>query len=309
MNRTILKLALGFIGLLQPLSAGIGPLPEEFTITERFIAFTPTFDIAVSGNTIATARKRIFSWTTTFDLEDSDKMPLAYAKAKFLAWGTMADVFDPLDRKIGWIEEVTWKIISWPEFRIFNEESRLAAIAKMNFWGTRFDLFEPDNSDHVFASVSRPFFRCFRDKWTVQILDPRYFGIGCIDPRLLIMIAVYQTDRDNRERLRAEIENQLRMEFEGDGFTGACLERNSLNNLLAEIDGLEESGIYESEEEVEADMQRLAHIEWPKGGEISSPLDLYCHTLESGLSVLKTQKLNDLERKSLIRLLKEYKNI
>ncbi|MBS0626263.1 MAG: hypothetical protein JSS32_09455 [Verrucomicrobia bacterium] len=306
MNRTVLKIALGFIGLLQPLSAGIGPLPEEFTITERFIAFTPTFDIAVGRNTLATAKKRVFSWTTTFDLEDSDKMPLAYAKAKFLAWGTMADVFDPLDRKIGWIEEVTWKIISWPEFRIFNEESRLAAVAKMNFWGTRFDIFEPENPDHVFASVSRPFIRCFRDKWTVKILDPRYFGAGSIDPRLLIMIAVYQTDRDNRERLRAEIENELRMEFEGNGFSGACIERNSLSALLAEIDALE---VADAEGEIEADMEALAHIEWPAGGEVSSPLDLYWNTLESGLSVLKTQKLDDSQKKSLIRLLKEYRNI
>jgi uncharacterized protein YxjI len=180
-------------------------LPEEFTVVERFISWTNTFDINTDLGTFALARKSFFSLTPTFTLEDDQGRPLASAKAHFFSWGTVADVTGPEGEIIGRIEEEVWRILPWAEYQLFDAEDHLVAIARMNFWGTHFNLFPPEDPDHIYATIERPFLRAFRDYWTVQVRDYAVFETGKIDPRLLIMIAVYQTDKDNRDRTRNEI--------------------------------------------------------------------------------------------------------
>ncbi len=196
-------------------------LPEEFTIVERFFTLFSTFDVSTDLDTFAVARKRLLSLTTSFDLEDARQQPIATASARFFAWGTVADVTDPNGEKIGWIEEDVLRIIPWAEYRIFNRENQLAAIARMNFWGTCFELYPPDHPEEVYATISRPLIRILRDYWTVQIHNLPIFEENIIDPRLLIILAVFQTDKDARDRTRADIQDALRRElddFEGSRF-------------------------------------------------------------------------------------------
>lgn len=191
-------------------SAAIHRLPEQFHVQERFLALTSTFDVNTEiGESFIVARKRFFSLTTTFDLEDAHQIPIATANSRFFAWGTVADVFDPAGRKIGWIEEELFRILPWAEYRVFNHQNQWIANAKMNFWGTEFELSAPDNETCVFATISRPLLRLFRDTWTVQIKNYAVFEEGIIDPRLLVILAIYQTDKDNRDRFRREFLDQL----------------------------------------------------------------------------------------------------
>ncbi len=191
------------------LFANTAKLPEEFYVTQRFLSLTTTFDIGTELERFAVARKRFFALTTTFDLEDMNELPIATASARFFSWGTVADVADPAGEKIGWIEEEIFRLFSWSEYRVFNANNQIVAIAKMNFWGTEFEVYHPNNRNEVYATMSRPFCRCFRDEWTIRIHKPEVFEAGAIDPRLLVMLTVYQTDNEERARTRAQIYNQL----------------------------------------------------------------------------------------------------
>lgn len=189
-------------------------LPEEFTLTERFLSIPGSFDIETDAEPFAVAHKKLFSLTASYDLEDLSGNQIASSKARFFAWTTIADVIDPEGRKIGTLEEEYFKILPWALYHVFNAENQEIAIAKMNVWGTKFELYHPDRPDEIYATISRPFIRFFYDRWTVRIYNYRIFEQGIIDPRLLVLLAVYQTDKDNRDRLRNEIFNLLELQQE-----------------------------------------------------------------------------------------------
>jgi uncharacterized protein YxjI len=215
------RLILFLIACVTAASAQITRLPDQFYIIERFLSLTPTFDVSTDVEPFAIARKRFFALSSTFDLEDPEEQPLATASSRFFSWGTVADVMDPTGNKIGWIEEEVIRFLPWAEYRVFNHENRLVAIAKMNFWGTDFDIYHPDDPETVYATMNRPFFRICRDYWTVDIKNYRIFEDSIIDARLLVILAIYQTDKDNRDRVRREIFDQLIQDqdyFEGRRF-------------------------------------------------------------------------------------------
>ena len=189
-------------------------LPDEFQVVERVFSLTTTFDIGINKKPIAIARKRLLALTAVFDLEDADRNLLATATSRFFAWGTVADVVDAAGCKIGWIEEELFRILPWGEYRVFNSSGQMVAVAKMNFLGTYFELTPPDNGAAVYATISRPLLRFFRDYWTVEIKNRAIFEEGVIDERLLIILAIYQTDKDNRDRLRNEIFNRLQQDLD-----------------------------------------------------------------------------------------------
>lgn len=182
---------------------GFMRLPEEFKIIERWFSLTETFDISTDLETVAIARRQIFSLLPTFDLEDLQGRLLASSQPRLVSWGTSADVVDSQGIKIGRIEEEFWS--TWIEYRISNAQDILVAIARMDLLCTVFELFSPDNPEHIYATIEKPFIRIFRDCWTVKIRDLLMFEKGKIDPRLLIMVAVHQTYRANRNRIINEI--------------------------------------------------------------------------------------------------------
>lgn len=183
-------------------------LPSNFQVTERYLALTPTFDVYTPEQHLATARKNILSLSTHFEIEDAENKPLATAQARLFAWGTVVDVYDPEGKKIGWIEEELFRILPWAEYRLFSEESELLAIARMNFFGTCFELCPPDNLTKVYATIQRPFFRFLCDYWTVEMKDHP------IDSRLLVVLAICQSDKDSRDRLRSEVIGQISQNIE-----------------------------------------------------------------------------------------------
>ncbi|MDE3046125.1 MAG: hypothetical protein KGJ02_05730 [Verrucomicrobiota bacterium] len=196
-------------------------LPEEFFVTERLFSPLSTFDISTDLEPLAVVSKRFFSFTPSFDLEDVNNGPLASASAHFFTWGTIADVKDPKGQKIGCIEEEIWRIFPWAEYRVLNALGEVVSVAKMDLLGTEFSLFHPDFPDHIYATISRPIIHWLRDSWTVRIFNKEAFEQTGMDPRLLMMLAVYQTDKDNRDRWRILIESQISTEiyqYEGTRF-------------------------------------------------------------------------------------------
>lgn len=189
-------------------------LPNQFCVVERVLSLTSTFDICSDEKIFAIAHKRFLATTTTFDLEDGEGQSIATATARYFAWGTAADLVDSNGELIGSIEEEVVRILPWAEYRVFNRQNQIVAIAKMNFWGTCFELTAPNNLEDVYATIHRPFFQIFRDHWTVEILKREIFDEGQIDPRLLLTLAIYQTDKDHRDRFRHEITNLLTHELE-----------------------------------------------------------------------------------------------
>src|SRR5689334_7825668 len=98
------KIIFSLIAFTACLSAESIRIPEEFTVTERLFSPISTFDVATDLAPVAVARKRLLSLTPSFDLEDALARPIATARARFFAWGTVADVNGPSGEKIGWIE-------------------------------------------------------------------------------------------------------------------------------------------------------------------------------------------------------------
>ena len=178
-------------------------LTQEMNITERLFAFTPTYDIGTEEKTLFIARKQLLSLTSAFDFETPDGAPIAHTTDTLFSWGIAVDITDGTNEKIGRIEEQLFQIFSWSEYKLFNAQDKLIAIAKMNFFGTSMLVYHPEDPSLVYAEISRPILRLFRDAWTLQIIDP-----DKIDERLFAVLAVYQTDKDNRRQFYQKVANQ-----------------------------------------------------------------------------------------------------
>lgn len=183
------------------IGSAFATIPDRFRINERFFALTTTLDLETENEmAFAKARKRFFSLTSCFDLEVPAMPELnAMSAARFFTWGTIVDVADPSGNYIGRIEEQIFQFASWSKYYIFNAQGALVCIGQMNFLGTAFEFRSPLNENILLATIERPFVHFFTDSWTVQIRREN-FDEKVIDPRLFILTAIYQTDKDNQRR-------------------------------------------------------------------------------------------------------------
>jgi hypothetical protein len=167
------------------------PLEQPIEIRQHYSTPFPSFKIEKEGEPFAFAEGNYFSLAPTYTLYDTESRPIAKLEGRFFAWGTAGDLFDEKGELIGRFEENIFRILPWAEYRLFSKEGPLLATAQMNLFGTEFEVFTP--SGLLLASLSRPFCRFYRDVWSLTAHVP-------LDPRLLILLAVLQTDVDNRNR-------------------------------------------------------------------------------------------------------------
>ncbi len=203
-NKLIL---LGFCLLFRTsalLCAQTDLLPRQFTVQERFFALTPTFDVESKDLFIASAKRRFFHYRTVYELTDQNGDVLAVAEGRLFSWGAAFDIYDNEHRLLGSFQEEIFRILPWAEYFLFDAAGDLAGTARMNLFGTSFDLFSSGDPTQIHATLWRPFIRIFRDFWTVSIQES-----SSIDPRLVICLSVIQTDKDNRDRFRNEIRDFL----------------------------------------------------------------------------------------------------
>ena len=198
MKKSLFLLSAAFFGAGANLVAEPVQLDTEFQINERFFALTSAFDLQNKTETFGKISKKFFTLNTEYMFEDSFGELIAKGESQFFTWGTTVDVHAANGDKLGWIEEQLSTWLSPSKYRVYNGTNRLVATAQMNLWGTTFTVMDPNHSDKEIALISRPWFQLSENNWKVEILDPERLAASELDPRLLVMVAVYRTDSENR---------------------------------------------------------------------------------------------------------------
>ncbi|HSW86997.1 MAG TPA: hypothetical protein VLG49_05820 [Rhabdochlamydiaceae bacterium] len=307
--------------------------PQTFTVKEKGFSWNPRFEIEAESEKIGCVQKKLISLGSNFKFSSADGELLATTKAHYYSWGITADVYDGLNHSIGWIEE---KIPTWfspGRFHIFNTDLSLVAVARMNFWGTKFMIQDPHAQFRTVAVISRPWLRCFKNKWTIRILDPESISPDRIDPRMLILTVVYQSDGENLKRREHTFENS-HTDSNNVRYTFCDRDLNLyLNELMTELtyyvddyflttDEINE----DSEEKMEEDeeMANVPDETDPNDDEICPDDTLIAQedfkmlkerarlihlikTLEMGIEILQDPNIEIERRQTVCRLLKQYK--
>ncbi len=192
-------------------------IPEVFFVDQHWFSLTNTFDIRSPYAKLGTLHRRLFSLTVQYDFYDMQKELQSSARMRFFSFGAIFDVTDKHEGLLGTVEQKLFCF--FPTFELFSPERYSLAIAKMNFWGTKYTLFDP-RTNEPFAEMTRPFFR-FKDDWTVTLAYPGILNEKNIDPRLFMIVIAYQTDREYwRRKAYSQHHHQLNLAplFVEDGF-------------------------------------------------------------------------------------------
>jgi hypothetical protein len=301
--------------------------PQKFSIIEKMFSWCTRFDVETESEKVGRVRKRLISLGSSFIFEGIDGVLLATTKSQYFSWGTIADVYDGTDKSIGWIEEQIPTWFSPSRYHIFGADKRLAAIARMNFWGTKFTIKDPHDNYREVAIISRPWLRFFRNKWNVQILDPEATSNHRIDLRMLVMTAIYRSDTEHLNKRQTYFET---LQDNNSLFYDQSM-RLAVNELLEELDyylneyhftGADEKDEYDSEEEIERD-EKLADINMDDDDEISladapvshedfkvirekARLIQVIKILKKGSEILRDPHIEQERKAATRRLLKQY---
>lgn len=165
-------------------------LEKRMYLTEHYLSYTSSFDVSTDERKLGTVYRRVLSLNTVYDFYDLQNIIISSAKSHFFSFGAHLDVFGSNNELLGTVEE---KIFSWfPSFELYSTEGVRLATAKMNFWGTKFTLYD-GNSDRVLGELSRNFFR-IRNHWTIDIKDLDRVKERQIDARFLLTVLAIQGD-------------------------------------------------------------------------------------------------------------------
>lgn len=180
-----------------PQASGSAPtLPDELIIHERVISLMNTFDLKAGNSTLGTITEKFFSLTRAFTYVDARNNCIAKARARLLSWGTRIDVTDCSDRPVGAIKETVLKSLLkvYTQYSIFDAKgTEIATSEKVDWISTDLTIRRPDG--RTIAALHRPWLNILSDNWTVKIADH-----AVVDPRIIVMIAVYKTSTDNDRR-------------------------------------------------------------------------------------------------------------
>jgi uncharacterized protein YxjI len=183
-----------------PASAVSGPaafsVPAEFTIKERVISLTDTFDLKAGDKVFGRITEKLISLTKSFTLATPDGACVAKARSRILSWGTHIDVTDCSGAKIGAIKEEVFKSLLkvHTTYAILDAADRPAAVStKVDWIATSVTLTKPGGG--AVATLDRRWLNILSDSWTVRTHDA-----AAVDPRLIVMIAAYKTSVDNDRR-------------------------------------------------------------------------------------------------------------
>ncbi|MDD5629411.1 MAG: hypothetical protein PHU21_10130 [Elusimicrobia bacterium] len=174
-------------------------LPSQFSIKERVISFTDTFDVVSNGKKLGVITQKILSLTRSFKYKDADGNLVAEARSRVFSWGTHVDVTDSQGRPIGAIKEQVFKSLFkvYTAYSILDAQGREIALSeKVDWLGTEINI--SDKQGRRVAVIKRPWINFFSDHWDVQVQDPK-----AVDSRVMVMIAAYKTSVDNARRREA----------------------------------------------------------------------------------------------------------
>jgi hypothetical protein len=178
--------------------------PDEIFVQEHWISMTKSYDIETRTHKLGTLYRRFFSLFLTYDFYNPDNTHTLSAKLRFFSFGADLDLYEPNGRCLGSIEEKIFKF--FPTFEIYapNLSTKLAR-AEMNFWGTKFYIYDPV-SDKEMAIMSRPFFRLKND-WSIHVTDRSLLERKNIDSRVLMTVLAIQGEIEDWQK---EVRNRDR---------------------------------------------------------------------------------------------------
>jgi len=187
-------------GALMVAQSGTGcpvpSVPSKFTLKEKVISLTTTFDLKGGGKSLGRITEKIFSLTRAFTYDDASGNRIAEARAKLLSWGNQVIVTDCQGREIGTIKEEIFKSLFKVRtiYKILDaRDHEIAKSEKVDWVGTSFTL--RDGRGRKVASLERPWINLLSDSWDVTIHDSK-----AVDPRMIVMIAAFKTSVDNARR-------------------------------------------------------------------------------------------------------------
>lgn len=165
-------------------------LPNQFFVNQHWFSLTNCFTIKTEQESLGTVYRKLLSLNLQYELNDTEENLVATAYSRYFSLGTIFDIVDAEGVYLGRIDEYLFTF--FPKFDILGPDEKILATAKLNIWGTTY-TFEAD--DRIIATMNRRFFS-LKDDWVVTIYDPSAFGPDKIDPKLMIILAAFQTDCD-----------------------------------------------------------------------------------------------------------------
>ena len=216
MKKIVMSLLFLFLAVNVTIASSTSSLPEEVSVREHWISLTKSYDIETKTQKLGTLYRRFFSLLLTYDFYDPMDVKTATAKARFFSFGAHLDIYDQTDTFIGGVEE---KIFTFfPTFVVLAADSSTKlARAEMNFWGTKFYIYDTVTNQEM-AIMSRSFFR-FKNDWTIHVTNSDLLNQKNIDPRVLMTVLAVQgeiedwkNDQQNNYSLNAKNANSQQSE-------------------------------------------------------------------------------------------------
>ncbi|RUR08443.1 hypothetical protein [Legionella sp. km772] len=197
MKRIVISLLFFFLAVNGNSAQLNSSFPDEISIREHWISLTKSYDIETKTHKLGTLYRRFFSLLLTYDFYDPNNVNTLSAKARFFSFGAHLDLYDPNGAIVGSVEE---KIFTFfPTFEVYARDlSTKLARAEMNFWGTKFYIYDPATNKEM-AIMSRPFFR-FKNDWTIHVTDQRLLEQKNIDPRVLMTVLAVQGEIEDWQK-------------------------------------------------------------------------------------------------------------
>lgn len=189
MKTIVMRLLALFFAFNVSLVCASTDIPDEFFVREHWISLTKSYDIETARYKMGTLYRRLFSFLLTYDFYDPWDRRIATARASFFSFGAHLDVFDVNEGFIGSVDEKVFNV--FPTFDVLGKDgfTKLAR-AEMNFWGTKFYIYDPETGREM-AVMSRPYFRLKND-WTINVTNRALLERNQMDSRLLITVLSVQ---------------------------------------------------------------------------------------------------------------------
>lgn len=169
-------------------------LPHTFFVEDQSGRST-LYHIKTNQKKLGIASQELRRLSSSFELKNTDQKLLVKAQSTFYCWGIVAHIWNPLKKKIGWIEKQSFKWFAKPICRIYDQNDQLVGIAQKNFWGNRLKITNPEDNAQVYAVIERPWHRFSNDLWQVHIHDETPFINDSIDPSILVLLATYDSNQ------------------------------------------------------------------------------------------------------------------
>lgn len=204
LKQMICALFIGPLLLVSGFLSADQSMPNEFTVTERWLSWTTTFDIATKDRILGTVHRKFFSLTPEYHLTDTQENLLSKARMRFFSLMAVFDIEDQYQRPLGSVNrEFTF---FFPTYKIISPDGRILGEAVLNFWGTEFTISAFDG--HPIATLTRPFFR-LKSNWTVKIIDQEAISENNIHPHLFLTLLAFQVDKEYWEAQRRRMQQQI----------------------------------------------------------------------------------------------------